>query len=149
MNVYRYHFPETTIILANPTLRIYWSGVSILEAGLDCMEQLVKANADWKFFFNAIGTALPGRPIRVHLLMLFPSKVWAKKNRTRSKIGLLKNPQFLSNPYETWSKWLPHETITLSKFHKNWTKIVDFLSMANFWACSVFFCSDFKLNQSH
>ena len=46
---------------------------SILEAGLDCMEQLVKANADWKFFFNAIGTALPGRPIRVHLLMLFPS----------------------------------------------------------------------------
>jgi len=64
LNVYRYHFPETTIILANPTLRIYWSGVSILEAGLDCMEQLVKANADWKFFFNAIGTALPGRPIR-------------------------------------------------------------------------------------
>lgn len=65
LNVYRYNFPETTIIVANPTLRIYWSGVSILEAGLDCMEQLVNANADWKFFFNAIGTAMPGRPIRV------------------------------------------------------------------------------------
>ena len=65
LNVYRYNFPETTIIVANPTLRIYWSGVSILEAGLDCMEQLVNANADWKFFSNAIGTAMPGRPIRV------------------------------------------------------------------------------------
>jgi hypothetical protein len=30
LSVYRYHFPETTIINANPTLRIYWSGVSIL-----------------------------------------------------------------------------------------------------------------------
>ena len=51
--------------MANPTLRIYWSGVSILEAGLDCMEQLLQANANWKFFFNSIGTALPGRPIHV------------------------------------------------------------------------------------
>jgi hypothetical protein len=40
LSVYRYHFPDTTIINANPTLRIYWSGVSILEAGLDCMEQV-------------------------------------------------------------------------------------------------------------
>ncbi len=32
--VYRHHFPYTTIINANPTLRIYWSGVAILEAGL-------------------------------------------------------------------------------------------------------------------
>lgn len=63
-NVYRYHFPNTTIILANPTLRIYWSGVSILEAGLDCMERLYSANSDWKFFLNAIGSALPGRPIQ-------------------------------------------------------------------------------------
>ena len=31
------------------------------------MEQLVNANADWKFFFNAIGTAMPGRPIRVKI----------------------------------------------------------------------------------
>ena len=63
--MYRYNFPDTTIIMANPTLRIYWSGVSILEAGLDCMEQLLQANANWKFFFNSIGTALPGRPIQV------------------------------------------------------------------------------------
>lgn len=64
LNVYRYNFPSTTIIMANPTLRIYWSGVSILEAGLDCMEQLLKANTKWKYFFNSIGTALPGMPIQ-------------------------------------------------------------------------------------
>ena len=63
-NVYRYHFPNTTIILANPTLRIYWSGVSILEAGLDCLEQLYLKNQDWKYFLNAIGSAFPGRPIQ-------------------------------------------------------------------------------------
>jgi hypothetical protein len=39
--------------------------VSILEAGLDCMEQLLKADTKWKYFFNAIGTALPGRPVQV------------------------------------------------------------------------------------
>ena len=65
LSVYRYHFPSTTIINANPTLRIYWSGVSILEAGLDCMEQLLKADHSWKYFFNSIGTALPGRPVQV------------------------------------------------------------------------------------
>ncbi len=65
LNVYRYHFPDTTIINANPTLRIYWSGVSILEAGLDCMEQLLKTNSKWKYFLNSIGTALPGIPVQV------------------------------------------------------------------------------------
>lgn len=65
LSVYRYHFPDTTIINANPTLRIYWSGVSILEAGLECMEHLLKADNSWKYFFNAIGTALPGRPVQV------------------------------------------------------------------------------------
>lgn len=65
--------------MANPTLRIYWSGVSILEAGLDCMEQLVNANAEWKFFFNAIGTALPGRPIQV-------KRSEVKKNSVKLKI---------------------------------------------------------------
>ena len=64
VNIYRYHFPNTTIILANPTLRIYWSGVSILEAGLDCLEQLLNADQRWKFFLNAIGSALPSQPVQ-------------------------------------------------------------------------------------
>jgi len=34
--IYREKFPKTTLILANPTRRIFWSDVSILEAG-NCM----------------------------------------------------------------------------------------------------------------
>ena len=32
----------------------------------------------------------------------------------------------------------------MAKFHKDWIKIVDFLLMANFWKCAVFFVSDFS-----
>ena len=32
------------------------------------------------------------------------SKVWAKKTRHVQKLAIIKNPQFLSNPYETWWK---------------------------------------------
>ena len=55
----------------------------------------------------------------------------------------------MSNPHETWSKWLPHEAITLPKFHVNGTKIVDFLSMANFWMCVDFFYSDLSTYKCH
>ena len=34
-----------------------------------------------------------------------------------------------------WGVWL---LIILTKFHEDWTKIVDFLLMANFWVCAVF-----------
>ena len=33
--------------------------------------------------------------------------------------------------------------MNFTKFHENRTKIVDFLSMANFWECAIFFYSDF------
>ena len=55
-----------------------------------------------------------------------------KKNQTHSKNWpLVKNQQFFSNPHETWGKGLSHEVIKITKFHKDWTKIVDFLLMAN------------------
>ena len=57
-----------------------------------------------------------------------------------------KKPQFSSNPYETWWKWLPLYIITFTKFHEDWTKNVDFLLMANFWTCAVFSYSDFTFN---
>ena len=57
----------------------------------------------------------------------FSYKVWAKKKPDTSKSwSLIKNPQFLSNTYETLWKWLPHEVIIFTKFHKDWTKIVNF-----------------------
>ena len=57
-----------------------------------------------------------------------------------------KKSQSLSNPNETWWKWLTHETIVFIMFHQNWTKIVDFLITANFGTCAVFSCSDFIRN---
>ena len=56
---------------------------------------------------------------------------------------LLKNPQFLSNLYETWSKWPPGKVSILTKSHTNWAKIVDFLIKAHFSMCPIFFESDF------
>ena len=45
----------------------------------------------------------------------------------------------MSNYHETWWKWLSHEVIIFTKFHKDWITIVDFLLLANFWTCPVFF----------
>ena len=56
---------------------------------------------------------------------------------------LVKNPQFSSYPHETWWKWLPQEIIVFTNFHEDWTKIVDFLLMANFWMSAVFSYSVF------
>ena len=43
---------------------------------------------------------------------------------------LIKNPQFLPNDYETWSKLSTREYLILTKFHNHWVKIVDFLIKA-------------------
>ena len=34
------------------------------------MEQLLKADSSWKYFFNSIGTALPGMPVQVSSLFV-------------------------------------------------------------------------------
>ena len=56
---------------------------------------------------------------------------------------LIKNPQFLPNLYETWSKWPPGKVSILTKSLTNWAKIVDFLIKAHFSMCPIFFESDF------
>ena len=55
------------------------------------------------------------KPLNIHI------KVWAKK----------KTYIFLSNHYETWWKWLPHNLNFFTKFHENQTKILDFLLTTN------------------
>ena len=47
---------------------------------------------------------------------------------------LLKNTQFLRNHYEPWSNCGTHELLILTKFRNDFTKIVDFLIKAYFWA---------------
>ena len=47
---------------------------------------------------------------------------------------LIKNPQFSPNFDDTLPKWSSHGMVILTKCHKNWVKIVDFLLIAYFWA---------------
>ena len=69
---------------------------------------------------------------------LFPMHFWTyflasflslskKKPHTFKNWSLIETPQFLSNPHETWKKWLTHKAIIFPKFHEDWKKIVDFL----------------------
>ena len=51
---------------------------------------------------------------------------------------LIKNQQFLSYHYETLSKGPPNWPVTLTKFHDDSSKILDFLLMYNFWTCPFF-----------
>ena len=61
-----------------------------------------------------------------------------KKGPTFKNWLLVKNPQFLSNPNETWWKYLSHEVTILTKFHEDWRKDVDFLLNVNFWMWALF-----------
>ena len=54
------------------------------------------------------------------------------KQDTFKNWPLIKNPQFLSNHHETRGKWLPHEVIIFTKFHKDRTKIMDFFIILSF-----------------
>ena len=56
----------------------------------------------------------------------------------------LKNPQFLPNHYETLSKAGTHEDHILTKFHKDWVKIVEFLIKTYFFMCT-FFATDLSI----
>ena len=58
---------------------------------------------------------------------------WLKKSL------LIKNLQFLSKNFETWSKWPNHEMVKWTKFHWIWVKIVEFLLIANFRASRIFY----------
>ena len=56
----------------------------------------------------------------------------------------MKNPQFLDNQAETLATLPIHEIVILTKFQKNWTKIVDFSLIVNFKASLIFFSSVFR-----
>ena len=70
-----------------------------------------------------------------------------KKLDKAQTLPLVKNPQFLYYSHETWSKWSTHELITLTKFHEDTTKIIDFLLTATFELCPIFYASPSMLPQ--
>ena len=62
---------------------------------------------------------------------------------------LIKNPQFCSNQANILATKSAHEMIILTKFHKDRTKIVDFLLIAKFWACKLFFVHPLVIKSSY
>ena len=65
----------------------------------------------------------------------------AKKIRLVKILPLVKNPQFLSNQADIQAIVPTHGLVILTKFHKDWQKINDFLVITKFWASPVFFAS--------
>ena len=55
----------------------------------------------------------------------------------------MKNPHFLADQAETLSILPTHEIVIFTKFHTNWTKIVDFSLIAYFSASAIFYYSVF------
>ena len=115
-------------LLSSTTLAL---GSSIVSFGLSrfCLRPLLI----WEVCITTVGF----RNLRLHLIEYLKSE--AKKRDNFKYCWKIKNPQFLSYPHETWQKYSPHEVIIFTKFHEDRTKIVDFLSMANFWKCPVLF----------
>ena len=54
---------------------------------------------------------------------------------------VVKDLQFLSNQAEIQAILIAHELFILTKFHKDWQKILDFLVIVKFCASPVFFAS--------
>ena len=66
---------------------------------------------------------------------------WCKKIDWLKILPLVKDPQFLSNQADIQAIFSIHELVILTKFHKDWQEIVDFLVIAKFWASPIFFAS--------
>ena len=58
---------------------------------------------------------------------------------------LVKNQQFLSNQADIQAVLPTLELVVLTKFHKDWQKIVDFLVIAKFWASLIIFATVFTI----
>ena len=53
-----------------------------------------------------------------------------KMSTQKNNMSLMKHPQFLPNQADILPSEFIHWTKILTKFHDNWTKIVDFLVIA-------------------
>ena len=69
-----------------------------------------------------------------------------KKFQTENNSLLIKNPQFLSNLNETWSKLTAHEWVILINFQWDWAKIVDFVLKENYFRFGTFLCLSLYVN---
>ena len=56
---YKSKFPNAVIFIKENPVPIYWSDFSLLQADLECMQELLFRHEKWKYFINQAGTALP------------------------------------------------------------------------------------------
>ena len=56
---YNSEYPSSSIFLSQSSVSIIWSHISLLEADLACMEQLMQRNQDWQYFINMAGSEYP------------------------------------------------------------------------------------------
>ena len=66
-----------------------------------------------------------------------------KKGHQLKTSPLIKNPQFSSNLADIQAKLPTHEVVILTKFYKDYKKIVDFLLTQKFLVCALFYASPF------
>ena len=71
-----------------------------------------------------------------------------KKGQKLKTSSLVKNPQFSPNLANIQAKLPTHEAIILTKFHKEYKRIVDFLLRQKFLACALFYASPFIIFNS-
>ena len=64
-------------------------------------------------------------------------KVWVKKRHVQN-LAIRKKSTIFVQSWWNLVKMINSRGIIFTKFHEDWTKIVDFLLMAKFWACLVF-----------
>ena len=66
------------------------------------------------------------------------NKIKSEQARNIAKLTI-KDPQFWTNQADIQATLPTHELIILTKFHKDWQEVVDFLVIAKVWASLTFF----------
>ena len=106
-----------------------------ISSGLDSTKKQTLAQLN---FWNSISPVFDYRVIKPphwkgHVIFYINNTVCGPKiDMWPINMLLLKNPQFLPNFFESWSKWPTHEVVILTKSQINWVKIVDFLNNSMF-----------------
>ncbi|TRY78000.1 hypothetical protein TCAL_08602 [Tigriopus californicus] len=59
VNCYQRRFPRNPMFIVDNNISVYNGHISILQAELDCLEELEKRNKEWKMFLNLAGNDLP------------------------------------------------------------------------------------------
>jgi Core-2/I-Branching enzyme len=49
------------VLVAHPPVNVTWGTISVVEAELLCMKQLLSLNGGWKYFINLVGRDFPLR----------------------------------------------------------------------------------------